>query len=224
MDASLRRLSVLVVMVAALAVAVPAVAQTTIDATEQRDIATDILSERTYDPLRDAASDGESFFERIGNTLTRWFASLPEGSGRIVIFLVAAVVVTLAGVAAARIIRGRVDGAERVAARGAAGTTDRPDPGKLDFAAERAAEQGDYAAALRLRFEAGLTRLDMAGATPSHEVLTSGEVADLLELPEFDTLAGTFDAVAYGSRPAGREDDEQARQRWPVVVDKATKR
>ena len=93
------------------------------------------------------------------------------------------------------------------------------DPATLERAAEAAERAGQLDVAFRLRFRAGLLRLDRAGALayrPSH---TTGELVRRLRSPTFEQLAVAFDEIAYGGRPADRPDLDTAREGWPRVLE-----
>ena len=92
------------------------------------------------------------------------------------------------------------------------------DPDALERDAERAEAAGDLNLAIRLRFRAGLLRLDRAGAIRYRPSLTSSQVAYTLRSRDFEELAARFDAVAYGGRTADADDVSDARDRWPRVV------
>ena len=81
----------------------------------------------------------------------------------------------------------------------------------------RAEREADYERAVRLRFRAGLLRLDIEPST------TSGAAARTLRSPTFDALAARFDAIAYGHRPAGADDAAAAREGWRAVLAEATR-
>ena len=100
---------------------------------------------------------------------------------------------------------------EQLLARGA-------DPAELEREAERAASEDDFATALRLKFRAGLLRLDERGRIRYWPGLTSAEVADLLESSEFEALARRFDQVVYGHQTATAVDFDQARQSWETLL------
>jgi Domain of unknown function (DUF4129) len=104
---------------------------------------------------------------------------------------------------------------EQLLARGA-------DPAELDREAERAAQEADFATALRLTFRAGLLRLDERGRIRYWPGLTSAEVADLLASPEFEALASRFDEVVYGHRTATAVDFDQAQQGWDKLLNTPT--
>ena len=95
------------------------------------------------------------------------------------------------------------------------------DPADLEREADRLAVSGDFAAALRARFAAGLLRLERAGLVADSAVRTAGDVSAQLRSPTFDHLAIRHQAVAYAEDPAGPSDDDDARRNWPRVPDEA---
>lgn len=95
------------------------------------------------------------------------------------------------------------------------------DPAALERAAVEAERRGDLDEALRLRFRAGLLRLDERGAITFRPSLTTGEVRRLLGSDTFDELATTFEEVTYGGRPAGPPDVATAREAWPRLLREA---
>ncbi|MBV8950944.1 MAG: hypothetical protein JOZ99_08720 [Actinobacteria bacterium] len=107
----------------------------------------------------------------------------------------------------------RASGAGRVAA------DDSDDPRVLDQAAEIAERGGDYARAIRLRFRAGLLRLDAVGAIRLGPSSTSGQVARRLCLPEFDEIARDHELVAYGGRDADNALMLATRDGWTRVLE-----
>ena len=58
---------------------------------------------------------------------------------------------------------------------------------------------------MRLRFRAGLLRLDARELIEYRPSLTTGEVAETIVSPTFDRIGADFDEIAYGGRFA-RED------------------
>jgi Domain of unknown function (DUF4129) len=112
-------------------------------------------------------------------------------------------------------IRRRALAIER-ARRAAVPPTD--DPRALEREAERAERDGDWERAVRLRFRAGLLRLDRRRVIVYRPSLTTGEVARSVGSPAFREVGERFDAIAYGGRPADREDAEQARRGWAEVL------
>jgi hypothetical protein len=98
------------------------------------------------------------------------------------------------------------------------------DPDALERAADEAERDGDLARAVRLRFRAGLLRLGDRGAITYRPSVTTGEVRRTLGSARFDELAGTFEAVTYGGRPADRPDVDSARREWPRVLEESSQR
>jgi len=194
-----------------------------VDPDAARRVAEDILADPRYHPRR-APRPFAGFFRRLGelivDPIVRFFRSigdaLPDvGSGAwlalAVAVIVAAVVITL------RLSAGR--GRSRFAREGG-GT---PDEDSLDFEelerwADEAERTGDLDTALRLRFRAGLVRLDDVGVVRLRPGLTNTAVSRALRSGDFDGLANDFDEVAYGGRPATSADVTTARSTWPNVV------
>ena len=98
----------------------------------------------------------------------------------------------------------------------------RVDPDQLDRDAAAAERSGDFGRAVRLRFRAGLARLQRAGVVDNRASVTSAQVSRNLHSPTFDGLARTFDGVVYGSVPAEPVDASVARDDWPKVVQDAS--
>ncbi|RKQ94021.1 uncharacterized protein DUF4129 [Solirubrobacter pauli] len=98
------------------------------------------------------------------------------------------------------------------------------DPRALERRAADAEAAGNYEAALRLRFRAGLLRLDQRGAIAFRPSISTHEVRRTLRSSDFDDLSTTFDDVVYGGREPHTEDVAQARERWPDVVSHARER
>jgi hypothetical protein len=95
------------------------------------------------------------------------------------------------------------------------------DPAALERAADDAERRAQNQLALRLRFRAGLLRLQAADAIELRPGLTSGQIARRLGSERFRSLASTFDAVAYGGRDASPNDVDTARREWPRVLEEA---
>ncbi len=92
------------------------------------------------------------------------------------------------------------------------------DPATLDAAANRAVTAGDHELALRLRFKAGLIRLERAGRIAPSLGRTNGDVRRQLSSESFESLADRFDEVIYGGEPATEADDERTRTGWRDVL------
>jgi hypothetical protein len=98
------------------------------------------------------------------------------------------------------------------------------DPAALEREADDAERDGDLDRALRLRFRAGLLRLDQRGVIRYRPSLTTGEVRRALGSDTFDTLAARFEEVVYGEEPAAPGDVASAREEWPRVLEDAVRR
>jgi hypothetical protein len=92
------------------------------------------------------------------------------------------------------------------------------DPGELEEAAEAAAARGDHAGAVRLRFRAGLLRLDEQDLIRFEPGLTSAEIEALLQSPIFESLADRFDQIVYGHQTATADDYETATEGWAALL------
>jgi hypothetical protein len=95
------------------------------------------------------------------------------------------------------------------------------DPAALERQADDAERAGDLGLAVRLRFRAGLLRLDRGGVVQARPSLTSGELLRRVPSATLRELTHTFEAVAYGGRPASPVDADAARRGWPRVLDEA---
>ena len=95
----------------------------------------------------------------------------------------------------------------------------RDDPAELERRADAAERAGQLDLAFRLRFRAGLLRLDGEGALTYRPSLTTGELVRHLRSSTFADLAVAFDEIAYGGRPADEEDLDAARRGWPRVLE-----
>jgi hypothetical protein len=101
----------------------------------------------------------------------------------------------------------------------------RDDPAALEAAAAEAEARGDLALAVRLRFRAGLVRLDRdAHAIAYRPSIPNAEVRAELASPVFDDLADTFEGITYGGNEAEPTDTADARRAWPRVVETARRK
>ena len=197
-----------------------------VDPDSARRMAEEILADRRFHPRR-APRPFAGFFRRVGELVVdpviRFFERIGDhlpGVGSGPWLALAAVVVVIAVVLTVRLSAGRgrqlLAGGRRVATG-----DDGLDPAELERRAEEAEHRGDLDTALRLRFRAGLGRLDDAGLVRLRPGLTNAAVSRALRSPGFDELAGDFDEVAYGGRPATETDVATARSTWPTVVETA---
>jgi hypothetical protein len=153
------------------------------------------------------------FISRFWN----WLA--PHVGGAHVLWVIVAVtVVALATFVSTRLARRRV-GADLVAASHAGRGSE--DPADLEREADKAEKSGDFEAAVRLRFRAGLLRLGRANVVQLRPSLRTYEVRRKLRNPRFDRLARDFDEIVYGERVPVAADPATARTEWPRVVEEA---
>jgi hypothetical protein len=137
----------------------------------------------------------------------RWLAERVPGGAAVVWLAIAALVAAAAAVGARELARRR-----ELALEAARADAQAEDPAELERRAAAAERDGDWEAAVRLRFRAGLARLGEPAAA------TTGAVAAELRSPDFDVLGARFDAIVYGGEAAQPADAEQARERWPAVL------
>jgi hypothetical protein len=201
------------------------------DGTAQRELAAraraqarDIVAEGRFHEGRHHDGPLHGVFVTLGNWLESLIDTVPSGAvgGW---FLLAVCAAGLAGIAMTlerRRRRSRGWGEAVVGGPAAAARAAGPD--ELERRADEAERAGDLDTAIRLRFSAGLLRLDRADAIELRPSLTSGEVGRALGSERYDTIARTHDAVAYGGRPADAGDAAEAREAWPAIVGEARRR
>jgi hypothetical protein len=156
----------------------------------------------------------------IGDALQAVADFLSHGVGLVLLIGIVAALAVALGVFLVRRAATPASGAARAEARGSVAD----DPEALERAAGDAERAGDLDRAVRLRFRAGLLRLDRAGAIRFVPSLTSGQVTRAVRVTELAALAATFEGIAYGGRRAGAPDVDAARTGWPRVVDAAARR
>ena len=108
---------------------------------------------------------------------------------------------------------------QRLRRRGAEGAGLDPDDLERESAAAEAV--GDLEKAVRLRFVAGVLRLDLAGVISYRSSLTTGQLRSRLRSPSFAELAAAFDEIAYGGRQAEAYDVVASKAGWPKVLAEA---
>jgi len=140
--------------------------------------------------------------------------------GSIVLLLISLPIVALAAVVVVRLLRrrGAAPGGEGSAIGAGPDETQGGDPSALERSAEEAEGRGELARALRLRFSAGLMRLEAARAIEMRPSLTTGEVVRRLRSSTLGELALAFEEVVYGGRAAELGDVAAARAGWPRVL------
>jgi hypothetical protein len=189
-------------------------------AAEARTEARDILADDRYhgaDFPRPLDGPLDWLGERI-EAVFDWLENLGPDvpGGPVALWMALAAAVLLAAtLVTSTTIRRRAIAIER-ARRAALPATE--DPRALEREADRAEREGDWERAVRLRFRAGLLRLDHRRVIAYRPSLTTGEVARAVRSPAFAEIGGRFDAIAYGGRPADRDDAEAARRGWEAVL------
>lgn len=142
--------------------------------------------------------------------------------GPLVLWLLLSTAVLLAaGTVTGTTIRRRALAIERRRAEAVPATEN---PAVLERAADEAEREGNFERAVRLRFRAGLLQLDRRRVLTYRPSLTTGEVARAIHAPAFADVGGRFDEIAYGGRPAERDDAEAARRGWKAVLEQAVAR
>ncbi|MDQ3759878.1 MAG: DUF4129 domain-containing protein [Actinomycetota bacterium] len=136
--------------------------------------------------------------------------SLPLG------LVIAVVIVALAIAAASQL--GRRTILEREASAGGSNPK-RSGARDLSREADEAEGRGDFGAAVRLRFQAGLTRLDELGSIELRPSLTASGAVHESGLAAIAGLATAYERVAFGGRTASAGDAETQRTGWKKVVD-----
>lgn len=189
------------------------------------------ISERAKNILADPkyAGDTPTLLERLLGPVYDWLewmiAFVTEMLTRVLQFLaglfttdvmtlVGPILVLLSAVAAAFILARRRardiqrrETIERILELGS-------DPTELEALAAAAEDAGDFSEAIRLRFVAGLLRLDVSGVIDFYPGLPNGAISEKLGDPTFSRLANQFDEVVYGQRTASKAGAERATADW----------
>ena len=202
-----------------------------VDAADARAEASDVLSQARYNPSR-VPRPFQGVLDRLGNFLDRnltrpvgrlWerLVELVPGGATTLWILLCIFVVGVIALVVWRIGRRRRKAAADPAAR-AEVRARRESAKELERQAVEAETRGDLAEAVRLRFRAGLLRLDDAGAIAYRASLSAGQVRRRLKLKPFDVVAGSFEAVTYGGRAATDDDVEVSKLGWKDVMERVS--
>lgn len=132
-------------------------------------------------------------------------------------------ILVLAGVLAGGLVAARAIGRQRVlevatAASREGAVGQEGSPGALERRAKAAEKSGDFATAIRLRFAAGLLRLDDLGAVRLRPSLTPSAAAREAGSSTLRELAATYSRVLYGGHAAGEAEARAARTGWPAAL------
>jgi hypothetical protein len=149
--------------------------------------------------------------------LDEWSAQVPGGPPVFWLLACGGILLIAAGISAATIRRRAVETTRARAAASGLGE----DPRELERDADRAERDGDWERAVRLRFRAGLLRLDARRVIAYRPSLTTGEVARATGSAAFVPVGDRFDAIVYGGEPAAAADAESARTGWAAVLAEA---
>lgn len=131
-------------------------------------------------------------------------------------WLLLAAMLVLAVVVAAVIARRRL-GAE-IDQQRAIDVERRGDAAELEDLANAAEAAGRFQDALRLRFRAGLMRLDDLDVIAYDPALATGAIRSAVGMGEFDTVASQFERVAYSDYVPQRTDVTSHQQGWQTVL------
>jgi hypothetical protein len=230
-----RTLAAVICAAAACSLAQPALVRAVAspDSALLRRQAKSILAERRFHsprlprPLHGFFASLGRALKPVGRAISRFVAKLSKlvpGGGFVLWPVLAALVLLAVLVLTRRSVRrrARAESARETGRHALALRADDADA--LEAQAEEASREGDLDLALRLRFRAGLVRLDARKAIELRPSLTTGEVARALRSPVFAGLASSFDEVTYGGRSARAEEIEAARSDWPRVLEEAGRR
>jgi hypothetical protein len=118
------------------------------------------------------------------------------------------------------LVRRRARVSARVMATGLA-LADIEDPDDIDERAAQAESAGDLETAIRLRFRAGLVRLQRKGVIVNQDAKTGRQLSVTLHSPTFDALARRHEMIVYARDRATPADAATARSDWPRVLSEA---
>lgn len=163
----------------------------------------------------------QPLWNAFGQARDRVIGWLPGGESTFWV-LVAALVIGMTAFVARRLAARRTRTVDRT--RRSDRRVTSLDPDHLEREAAAAERSGELELALRLRFRAGLLRLDHADVLPFDPSITSGEVKRLLSSRSFDEVAARFDEIVYGRRPPAAEDLRASRSGWGRVLAEIGKR
>lgn len=142
------------------------------------------------------------------------FRSVFGGWWLIVLGIAAVGIGVLAGVALVR-RRARISPKE-APVKGSGGAAENPE--EIERQASVSENAGDHETAVRLRFRAGLLRLQNKGVIANQGTQTTRHLSETLHSPIFDALADRHEVIVYAGDPATASDSDTARTQWPRLV------
>lgn len=92
------------------------------------------------------------------------------------------------------------------------------DPETLDALAEKAHLDQDYKLSIRLRFKAGLTRLEKRGLIINQQSQTLLQLSEEIPSNTFRTLANDLTLIVYGNECATESLSNFSKLNWPSVL------
>jgi hypothetical protein len=171
---------------------------------------------RPFEAILDTLGDWLSPLQGLWD----WLRDLWPGAGSPAWWVLAGIVF-LAAISIASLVMARRSRRSVTRAAVHHGVSTGDDPNELERRAAEAESGGDLEAAIRLRFLAGLLRLDRARVIEFHPWITSGQVARALRSDSFDDIAATFDRVVYGRLRPEPDDAANSRTGWARVLQEA---
>ncbi len=190
--------------------------------------ARDILSQSEYRPsrvpqpfrgvLRQLGRLLRPVIEPVERLIDRIADAIP--GGRSTLWTILGLAVLLIAVLVTRyLIRGRTRGEASRRKWSTAEGSESPD--ELERRAELAEHTGDLERAIRLRFLAGLLRLDLAGVVRFRPSITGREISRKVRSETFDDIASDFDEIVYGRREPAIDDVRASRLGWKHILESA---
>jgi hypothetical protein len=186
--------------------------------------------EKSFDPLGGVGHSLGRFVGDVVDPPARWiWRHLLHPTGHLfsVAFgsvwpVVAVATAVIMGVVIAAVVISRRQ-RPGIALRGAVTSIGREDPQDLETLADRSEEAGDLQAAVRLRFRAGVIRLEQTGVVVRGSTRTTREIGRLVMSPTFEGLAADLESIVYAGAVATADQVRDAKNGWPVVVEEAGK-
>ena len=112
----------------------------------------------------------------------------------------------------------------KIAASDSPATERDIDPNDLEVAAQRAEREEQFDLAIRLRYRAGLIRLDRAGVIELQPWNTAALLTRAVASPRFDRITDTFEAITFGGRAATGTQVNTVRAEWSTLLTEVSHR
>jgi hypothetical protein len=182
---------------------------------------------RPFRPLAGALHTVGHWLDDAFGPIGRWILHhvlRPTASGVHVAFgnwwpyVVGALAVGAGTLVASLLVRRRARVA-RDAPQRARPTQAQEDPEQLERLALEAERRAELARAVRLRFRAGLVRLERQGYIDHRDIRTTQQLKRAVPSATFGALATDIEEIVYGGRAATMDEVVAARQGWPRVTE-----